>query len=599
MSGFRHQTDRRGEFKASLDGYVRRSKGELNSVSFVRSHSDQERHRRQDVQTSLRKQERQERFQRRRNEDGDLGTETPPWLKSELKALPDIIKGLQTYTSIADAEPLLVRLKRLTTAEDNKVWRKLVQAGSYPILVKCLREEKSREMQYNALWALSNLSAFHDEEKGDDDPGLVPTMLKDDLHLACLQLIRAQIAYNAIDQDAAIAERKAVSEPSAEASELARLRRNMAAEARSMAPGYNVQMQATWLLGNLAGDSKLGRDTVAKADAIPTLVAMCVDASPAALLEQCVVCMKNMLRFEHDQLPVEVYSPALPVLFRMVKSKIYDIRSQAVMSLRFVTRKAPPSVIAQFVKANMVDELIKLVTSKTSRFVLVDASDILGDIIFSTDENAALVVSKGGIEAFKHLLHVDNPTLQKTACWSLSNLAASHTSTKPLIGDMIKANVVPLLIKALKHARDSVRNEAAIALSNCIEKGSAEHRKIICNEGGIAALAPVLQTGSSIAVECVLKVFRMLLDAAAKNSKNAVMEQLEEADCLGMIRALALSELKPVRTAAEGIVSVYLDKTDTADEFKTDSGKMLSFGSASGGGAGAAGMDLSSGEFSF
>ena len=97
-----------------------------------------------------------------------------------------------------------------------------------------------------------------------------------------------------------------------------------------------IQKQAVWALGNIAGDGPQMRDFVINNGVIQPLLALVNQETPITLLRNVTWTMSNLCRNKTISTPVEVLMQCLPVLAQLVKHSDRKVLADACWALSYL-----------------------------------------------------------------------------------------------------------------------------------------------------------------------------------------------------------------------------------------------------------------------
>merc|ERR1711981_1190149 len=98
-------------------------------------------------------------------------------------------------------------------------------------------------------------------------------------------------------------------------------------------PDSNVQEQAVWALGNIAGDGPIMRDFVINNGVIQPLLALVNPETPAPFLRNVTWTISNLCRNKNPSPPFEVVKQCLPVLAQLVHSGEIQVMAPSLRTL--------------------------------------------------------------------------------------------------------------------------------------------------------------------------------------------------------------------------------------------------------------------------
>ncbi|VVB07079.1 unnamed protein product [Arabis nemorensis] len=228
-----------------------------------------------------------------------------------------------------------ITLRRLVTTDFKPHTDGVIQLNVLPRLLKFLSDKDFPKLQYEAAWALTNISA--ENTKVIVEIGAVPRFIK---------LLGGGSA------------RKVVRELSIGA------------------------------LGNIAGDSPEYRDLVLRHSAMTPLLSQFKKPMNLRALRDAARTLSNFCSGK-PQPSFEQTKPALPVLERLVQSKDEEVLTETCSALSYLS-DGPNDRRQAVINAGIVPHLVKLV-SHPSPSVLIRVLHTIGNIVTGGDDDETLV----------------------------------------------------------------------------------------------------------------------------------------------------------------------------------------------------------------
>ncbi|RKP19744.1 ARM repeat-containing protein [Rozella allomycis CSF55] len=369
---------------------------------------DEIRRRRDEQTVEIRKNKREESLNKRRNlvEQSEPAQTVESEKLSRLERLPHLISSMIS-------EDLQVRfdavreVRRLLSNEHNPPIDVVIQGGAVPICVEFIKPNREivEKIQLEAAWVLTNIASGTSAQTAIVmQHGAVPQFL------------------------------------------------NMLNSSNS-----ELQEQAIWALGNIAGDCASARDHVLECGILEILIPIVnfVIENPQnykiSFLRNSVWALSNLCRGKSPSPPWSKIALIIPTLSRLINYPDDEVVGDACWAFSYLTDGANTK-IQQVIDAGVVPRLVQLLNNGFS--TITPALRALGNIA---------VLDAGFLQYAGNLLFSHRDNTVKETCWAISNITAG---TEPQVQAVINANLIPPLISILQNASDKVKKEACWAICN-------------------------------------------------------------------------------------------------------------------------------------
>jgi len=178
--------------------------------------------------------------------------------------------------------------RRVLSLEPDPPLDEVIQSGAVPKLVSFLGRDDDPKLQFEAAWALTNICAgnHHQVQFVVNQPGAVRSFV--------------QLLYSSAD---------------------------------------DIREQASWALGNMAGDSTTVRDQVLAAGAAAAMAHLCAsfaEQTRMSTIRNCMWTVSNMVRGKPLP-PLETIRCLIPALAQQVNSTDLDSVSDACWALSYIS----------------------------------------------------------------------------------------------------------------------------------------------------------------------------------------------------------------------------------------------------------------------
>lgn len=420
-------------------------------------------------------------------------------------------------------------IRKLLSVEKDPPYEAVTSSGVVPHIVAQLDRNDFPELQFEAAWALTNISAGTSENT---------------MHVVQCGAIPKLIG----------------------------LLSSVSADCRD---------QSAWGIGNLAGEGASCRDEALNNGAMPALLNLLVDPSqPLNVLRNATWAASNLCRCK-PQPVLESVAMALPVLAQLLHHADPQIVIDAAWGISYVSDGPPER--AQAVLESGVLQVIVGLLSAPSTSLKTPAIRIVGNIAAGSDAQTQMVINAGALAAMAQLLRHQKRAIRKETCWTISNIAAGPMEQ---IQALINANIFIAMLDCLQALELDVRKEAVWSVSNVTMCGTVDHVKYLVNIGVIPPLCDTLRTYDPKIVIVALEALQVFLQVAEDErqagtmSDNIVSRQMHECGGIDYLEGLQKHSNRNVYNLALGILETFFPTEEDA-----------AFGAeAGGGGVGTGGM---------
>ncbi|RYG67253.1 hypothetical protein EON64_07840, partial [archaeon] len=233
--------------------------------------TDDSRRRREETSVKLRKEKKEEGLAKRRNLTitDEPVSENPTVSSGSTEAVaPDLLQFCQMLKSqdIQEQVKGMKGFRRALSIEKNPPVQQCIDLGVIPVFVQALYQHHNMELQFEAAWALTNISST-DYTKLVADCGAIPPL--------------AQLLSSA---------------------------------------NADIREQSAWCLGNIAGDGAVLRDAILAENAMPALLANIAQPASLSLLRNCTWTLSNFCRGK-PQSSLDKVGAALPALAHLIMNQ--------------------------------------------------------------------------------------------------------------------------------------------------------------------------------------------------------------------------------------------------------------------------------------
>ncbi|KAF3322650.1 importin subunit alpha-1a-like protein [Carex littledalei] len=450
------------------------------------------RRRRENQLIQLRKSRREDTLSKRRRDDASTpSTEPEPELSdppspsdpsppacttdADSNNLLGIINGLESENISLQLEAT-VSIRKILSADGNSLAEEVIRVGVVARLVELLFSNKNPQLQLEAAWALTNITAGTSEHtEVVTNAGAVPKLVK---------LLES--------------------------------------------PHSNVREQAMWALGNIAADSQRCRELVIDHGGLVQLLSQFNEHAKVSNIRMATWTLSNLC---FGKLPSKSQTKAvLQILQQLLNSIDEKILSDTCWAISYLCSHSTDE-IQMVIESRICPQLVKLLMHSSPK-VVTPVMLAIANVSSADDSQVQCLIDIGLLQCLPKLL-VRNyqKYIKKQACMTVSNICAG---TVAQIQAIIDAKMVPLLIQLSQHGETDIKKESTWAIANATSGGSPEQNLSLVGDGCIPTLCnglkfcdPDLLYACLNGLESVLKVGEMekTKDGAGMNTYAVLIEE--------------------------------------------------------------------------
>jgi len=471
------QAIRKTEFKKGIEQSEARKKREENTVQ-------------------IRKKNREQSFQKRRNVSS---TDETLLVANHLHALVEMVKtnDLQVVIEATTA------IRKLLSQDENPPIQEIIDTGVTIWLVEFLKQNESPKLQFEAAWALTNIASGSSQQ----------TLLV--------------IECNAIP----------------------------AFRDLLFCPNNEVREQAAWALGNIAGDSVECRDYVLSNDVMGPLLQNINELATLTMLRNATWTLSNLCRCKPQPPPWDLVKPALPTLAKLLFTNDDEVLADACWAICYLS-DGPEERIQTVIEAGVVRKLVELLLH-SSYSIQTPALRAIGNILTGSDYQTQVVVNASGLNSLSQLLYSPKKGIRKEACWAISNITAGNRAQ---IQAVFQAQIIPRLIQLIKSSEFDTKREGIFALSNATSRASYQQIQYLVEQNVIETFCDLLSCSDTRLILLSLESLENLLkvgEREAKDDGNQYILLVEEAKGVDRMEALQNHPNNEIYEKAASILETY------------------------------------------
>mmetsp|Transcript_26294 Transcript_26294/g.47117 ORF Transcript_26294/g.47117 Transcript_26294/m.47117 type:complete len:520 (-) Transcript_26294:3032-4591(-) len=404
---------------------------------------DRQQKSKEDKEVELRKQARQDQSSQRRN----IPSMERDWVQvSELyKAnytLADLTDLMQAAHSTDDSQLLYAAqgFRKLLSVSVNTPIQEVIDTGIVPRFLEWTQRFDFSQLQYEACWILTNISAGNSHQT------------------------------NSIIEKGAV---------------------HMLVKLLSSA-NETVREQAVWALGNIAGDNSSCRDLILHCNGLNLVTQVGLASDRPSMHKNVYWTTSNLCRGKPPP-QFSLIREALPILSKVIQNETSpDLLSDCLYSIASISEGNEEKIQA-VIDTGVVAKVIELLNHFT-HVVQMPALKIVGNIAQGSEEQTQHIIDLGVVPGIFSLLTSAKRNIQKEAVWTCSNISAGN---KQQLQALYESNVFPRIVQLMIDADIEIKKECVWSICNAASASTPQQIAMLVQANAIDGLCRILKIQSS------------------------------------------------------------------------------------------------------
>jgi len=216
-----------------------------------------------------------------------------------------------------------------------------------------------------------------------------------------------------------------------------------------------IQEQAIWAIGNIAGDSLKIRDRVIQKKGLEKILQHFSTAERPTLIKHCVWAISNFCRSKPAP-DYEIMKPTIDLVIRSIYKldQDYEFLVDAFWILSYLTEHHKRT-IKKILDTSILPKMLTFLNYPVVHIQL-PILRIIGNVVAGNAAQTQMVVDSGCLQYLKKTIMHEKRSIRKETCWIISNIAAG---TQQQIESLILNEFLPILDYVIKNDEPEVIKE--------------------------------------------------------------------------------------------------------------------------------------------
>ncbi|KAH3760180.1 importin alpha [Pelomyxa schiedti] len=290
--------------------------------------------------------------------------------------------------------------------------------------------------------------------------------------------------------------------------------------------GPDLRVQTIWALGNIAGDNNEHRNAVVYMGIMqPLLRILTVDINLPILIKNSTWTLSNIFRHKNPAPEFDMVKGAIALLPSLLVYPDPDVQVDALWCTVYCS-DCGEEFLDSVIKAGVFPHVANF--ARTGKINLqIPAFRIFGNAVSGNHAQTNAAIEAGAIKLFMGLLESEKKFQQKEACWALSNICAG---TSGQLAELFKHGAIAALCDKFTTADFEIKKECCWAICNAITSSSPEQVAILLRCNILANMAQLLDANDIKLVAAILDSLKAILQTGEGEKPNPLIVKLEDAD---------------------------------------------------------------------